>query len=154
MCHAVSELHADCQHTKRTSNLYPCEAGFQTGTGCNAQRFTSQLVTVISPSVCVDCYRLIEARICHEADVEREELLESIERAMDTMETANELHAAKLAVCKDEAEKMAEIERHTEKVVEIDDIIVEWQETLEDLAEEKKDTLAKFREEQGVWGDG
>ena len=107
-----------------------------------------------SPSLCPDCYRKREAKICDKGNAQKAELKANIEWATKSMQQANERHAKRLARCKDEEETMAEIRRHTSAIVELDDMNVRSQGIIQEVDDEKVAALKAFRDEQGVWGDG
>lgn len=81
-------------------------------------------------------------------------LRNNAEKAVEALQQTNEVHGAKLAECRDEAERISDIRRHSHEIAEMDDFVAGCYSDLQDLEDEKKDELRKFRDEQGVWGDG
>ncbi len=154
MCHAVTRVHSRCHHARHSTDLYPCDKGYNSTHGCNAQRFTDKTLTISHPSLCVDCYRVEETFICEQFEEEMGLLRDNAERAVEALQQTNDLHGSKLAECKNEDEKRAEIRRHAHEIAKMDDFVANCYSDLQDLADEKKDELRRFRDEQGVWGDG
>lgn len=81
-------------------------------------------------------------------------LRDNAESAMEALQQTNEIHAAKLGECKDEEGKRAETRRYTHEIDEMNDFVADCYSDIQDLEDEKKDELRRFRDEQGVWGDG
>ena len=124
MCHSVSYVYAECNRS-RSAALFACEAGYDRSSGCNAGQFTTHALRITAPSLCPNCYRATEAKICEEAKAKSDDIQETIEEAVADMHRANELHARVLAICTDNEElTMQEIRIHTRRIEELDDIIV------------------------------
>ena len=81
-------------------------------------------------------------------------LRDNAERAVEALQQTNEVHDAKLAECKNEEEKRAKMRRYDHEIDKMNDFVAECYADIQDLEDEKKDELRKFRDEQGVWGDG
>ena len=130
MCHSVNYVYAHCNRARNTT-LSPCEAGYDRSSGCNAGQFTTQIIKITAPSLCPNCYRAREAKICEEAKTESNEIRETIEEAVADMHRANGLHARVLALCTDSEElTMQEIRIHTRRIQSLDEIIVGHQVSL------------------------
>lgn len=154
MCHAVTKVHSRCRHAKASTDVYPCINGYHPLYTCNGQQFTEEILIISHPSLCVECYRAEETFICDQYNKETELLRDNAERAVEALQQTNEVHAAKLAECKNEAEKGVEMQRYAHEIDKMNDFVAECYSDIQDLEDEKKDELRTFRDEQGVWGDG
>lgn len=128
--------------------------GYNPVSGCNAQRLTEEILSISHPSLCVNCYRVEEAFICEQFDKEKELLRDNAKGAMEALEHAIEVHAVKLGECKDEEARRVETRRYTQEFDEMKDFVGDCYSEVQDLEDEKKVELRRFRDEQGVWGDG
>lgn len=74
---------------------------------------------------------------------------------MTYLEKENEKHAKLLEETKGNDEAfLRELGRHCEVVGRLDDVVVGSQRAMQDVADDRAEELKRFREEQGVWGDG
>ena len=56
MCHTISYTHPQCGHWKSSgSTVFPCEAGYDPYSWCQAGRYTWQRETLVAPALCDRC---------------------------------------------------------------------------------------------------
>lgn len=154
MCHMVSGTYAQCRHRKRSSDLYPCEAGHDRNNRCRARRLTQQTVGVIAPLLCPDCYRAREDEICQPFDEARKDLEGKVTETAEILERAEAAYAAMLVDGKDGEETRQEVEKQAREVTDIAYFWDGYREWLKDVEQQRKEELSQFRDAQGVWGDG
>ena len=154
MCHMVSGTYAQCRHRKRSSDLYPCEAGHDRNNRCRARRLTQQTVRVTAPLLCPDCYRAREEEICQSFEEAREDLKGKVAEHADWLERAEAAYAAMLVDGRDGEEMKLELEKQKCEVNDIACFLDGYREWLKDVEQKRKEELSRFRDAQGVWGDG
>jgi hypothetical protein len=155
MCRIVSGTYTQCRHHKRSSWVYPCEAGYDIPHNrCRARRLTQQTVRVTAPLLCPDCYRAREDEICQSFDEARKDLKEKVAESAEILERVEAAYAAMLVDGRDGEDMNLEVEKRKCEVNDIACFLDGYREWLKDVEQQRKEKLSQFRAAQGVWGDG
>ena len=131
---AIAFEHAKCQH-RRKVELMPdghCSRYDPQQDKCNAEMTIIYTNKIWAPSLCVDCFRKAEDEIHAEADLDKVQLVGTIERQGPMMneETDPEM-------------------RHYLELLQKN-----LSDALLDHDNQRKLKIAEFRTRQGVWADG
>ena len=128
MCHVVYHIYDDCQHEKKTEIIERCE---DFDRGCRI--IPVHLVEITAPSLCVRCFREVEARIDAEYEFNREHLRRRIIEYESNQEDRQIRGRAQGT--------------NDEYVAELELRLLVWKRV-------RDRQIKEFREKQGVWADG
>lgn len=133
MCIGLEKSHSQCGHADSFVITAQCENALANRRDCTQVQCSFVEEVIVSPCLCVNCYRSTEKWICDEAYKKRHKILEDLENDRQKLENPD----------LPEKEWVA-LETRTEKLTKL-------------LYENRKEcrwALKEFRKSQGVWGDG
>lgn len=129
MCYVVIHIHDDCQHERKTDIIERCEESESS----TCSQSPIHLVEITAPSLCVACFREVEARI----DADYEINAEALRRKIIEYELAQEERQIRGRAQGASNEYISELEQ---KLM---------------VGKRVRDRQIKeFRERQRVWADG
>lgn len=133
MCRGHEMYHPECGHENSFFITDQCENARAANKDCTRDQCFSADRIIVSPPLCINCYRLEEKQLCEQADEERDEIQEGLEYAKRALENPN-------LTSKERAKEEEKVERGTK--------------LLNENRKVRALTLKEFRDDQGVWGDG
>ncbi|KAL8784856.1 MAG: hypothetical protein Q9195_008873 [Heterodermia aff. obscurata] len=148
MCHLNSHLYRECNHSKSTA-VTPCAHGYnETTRRCNIGIQHGQILYEAFPNLCPTCYRKVEARICDKHD----ERLRDIQNDLQQLRKQQVDLAQEWDVLADQSQVAGPVME--DMVADVAQRIQRGEENARWYRESRKKELKKFRDNQGVWGDG
>ncbi|MCJ1463324.1 hypothetical protein MMC07_001931 [Pseudocyphellaria aurata] len=132
MCRGVERLHDQCRHLEFVITRL-CESAIETGTPCTRDQCSFIGGEIVSPPLCLICYRKIEEQIC---------------------DTAKEALRQINVESKRIREQLEDPELKPEDRTGYEELLREALRLHQEILESQASDLTEFRRSQGVWGDG
>lgn len=133
MCTGILQSHYLCGHVKKFFIATRCENALRSGNNCRRSQCSLLGAEVASLPFCIMCYRKAEKEICDQAD----EAICQVTQCADGIQQWLKLPY------------LAPQERYV-----FGDLALEAADLVDEIRRNRLLNLSKFRESQGVWGDG
>ena len=160
MCNGEDHVYRSCNHRK-VKQIWYCAAAQAANDGSGTRRFCPgegtriKKVPLDNPSLCPNCYRQHEAALFARYDRDINELRRQIRVAHSDRDLEEAMHKeCSNDVVHDTAEAEEEDIRNLGEFVKISMKLEKLEKQLETIKIRKGQTIAAFRDSQGVWGDG
>ncbi|MCJ1424937.1 hypothetical protein MMC29_002825 [Sticta canariensis] len=133
MCIGLEKRHVQCGHLRSFTIKVACVYATETGIKCSKQQCPLVEGEIVSPPLCVICYRKTEKVICDEADEQRDQIKMRIESVQQELQDPD----------------LTPYERYMAQIQLNDEMVLQTANR-----RERGLMLSDFRKSQGVWGDG